>query len=255
MTALHDRSQKYYLALNEAERAMDAAAANRRDRASTRYPPDTNGRAGKSRETLVNGSTERNVMTITVGQFGVAEEDIDGGSTPPITDCLVLDEYLGQQIAEIRSQLEGIRSYVWHAEANYDMAEKYCLAAVAAIKDGPEDAAGFFVNAVADVFHFDRALRASVVHKTPKPLRRSEIPKTLKKRDVRTARDLEYELKVCKFYWSDTVPNEAALKAAEVMTANAPDAFWIAEYERPSVRYDPIIYASYGTWQVEVARW
>jgi hypothetical protein len=201
---------------------------------------------------------ERNAMTITVNRFGVKEENVDGGSTPPITDCLVLDDYLGQQITEIKDKLHGIRSYVWHDEDNYDTAEKYCLAAIAASKDGLEDETDFFVDCVDDVYNFDRALRVSVVHKTPKPLRRSEIPETFTEKESVPSGGfhlLTYRLKVCKFKRSDTVPREAALKAADVMTANAPDAFWIAEYERESVTYDPIIYASYGSWQVEVARW
>jgi hypothetical protein len=94
-----------------------------------------------------------------------------------------------------------------------------------------------------------------VVHRTLKPLRREQIPQRLRKRDPRSGQYLEHWLSAHEFKWSDTIPSEAALKAAEVMTANAPDSFWIAEYELQSLTNDPIIYASYGSWQVEVARW
>ena len=185
---------------------------------------------------------------------------VDDESTAPIVDCLRLDEYLGQQIAELGSNLGSIKSYVWHAEANYQRAEQCCLAAVAARRNANKDAE-FFVNAVQDVFQFDRALRASVVHKTPEPLRRGEIPTTLtveKAAKVVGAqrRRIVYQLKASTFSWSASVPSDAVMKAAQVSIENPPDSFWIAEYEeKPSRKYDPIIYASYGEWQVEVARW
>src|SRR5829696_4632916 len=118
-------------------------------------------------------------MTTTPNHFGV--EDPDGDSIPPIVDCLVLDDYLGQQIEELRGKLEGIRSYVWYAESNYDEAEPYCRAAINASKNGDEDATAFFVDASENVYHFDRALRASATHKIPEPVHRNDIPRVLTK--------------------------------------------------------------------------
>lgn len=204
MTALRERSQRYYLALSEAdEDALDTAASS---------------------------------------------------ALPPIVDCVVLDDYLGQQITEIREKLHDIRSYVWFAEAKYDEAEKHCLAAVSALKNGPQYAIKFFVDAVADAYHFDRALRASVVHKLPRPVHQDDIPKGILVVGP-SGQQQGYHLRRRTFDWSTTVPSEAALKAAEVMCANPPDAFWIAEYLMQISTEDPIIYASYGSWQVEVARW
>jgi len=194
-------------------------------------------------------------MTITVSHLDVEERGLHDSSIAPIVDCLVLDEYVEQEIEEVKDKLEGLWTYVWYAEANYDKAEKYYLAAVAASKNGVADAVAFFMEALEDVFNFDRALGASVVHKTRKPLRREKIPERLRKRDPRSGQYLEYQLIAHEFKWSDTIPSEAALKAAEVMTTNPPDTFWIAEYEQQSLTNDPIIYASYGWWQVEVARW
>jgi hypothetical protein len=200
-------------------------------------------------EAFIDG---RGSMTITFDQSGVAE-DLGGNPPPPITDCLVLDEYLGEQITAIKDRLDGIGSYVWHSEANYEDAEKCCLAAIAANREGDQDATEVFANATEDLFHFDRALRVSVVHETSKPLHRNEIPKRLMK--LEGSRGTEYQLKVSKFKWSSAMPRDAVRKAAEVKIANPPDAFWIAEYERSSSTYDPILYASYGLWQVELGRW
>jgi hypothetical protein len=194
------------------------------------------------------------------------QKDLEPKPAPPITDCLVLDDYVGQQIEEIRAQVEGIRSYQWLEEANYDEAEAYCLAAVAAYKRGQDIETTYFIAAADDAYNKDRALRASVEHEMPKPLRRKDIPETITKQSgVRWGPVPEhspqetYQLSVRKFKYSDTVPSWASTKAAEVMIKNPPDAFWIAEYERPAPErrftYDPIIYASYGLWQVEVARW
>jgi hypothetical protein len=172
---------------------------------------------------------------------------------------LVLDDYLGQQIEEIKGELEGIRSYVWLKEANYNEAERHCLAAIDAYKEGYDDGIAFFIKAVGDFYNKDRAIRASEEHKLPKPLRQKDIPDTITKQTPGGRADEIYELKVRKFEWSDTVPSWASRKAADVMIKNRPDAFWIAAYERPAPErrytYDPIIYATYGSWHVEVARW
>jgi hypothetical protein len=195
-----------------------------------------------------------------------SKKDLERPSVPPITDCLVLEDYLGQQIEEIKGELEGIRSYVWLEEANYDEAEVNCLAAVDAFKRGQDIETTYFIAAAEDAYNKDRALRASVEHETPKPLRRKDIPETITKQSgVRWGPMQEhlpeetYQLRVRKFKWADTVPGWASRKAAEVMIKNPPDGFWIAEYERPAPErrytYDPIIYATYGLWHVEVARW
>jgi hypothetical protein len=200
---------------------------------------------------------ERDVMTLTVDRFGVfgVEEDVHGGSTPPVVDCLVLDDYLGQQITEIKGSLEGVRSYVWLAEANYDKAERYCLAAVAASKNGLGGATEFFIDAIEDIFNFDRALRVSVIHKTRKPLRRNDIPKTFELLQfVGGGPVFQHRLVERTFKWSASLPSKAALKVAEVVSANPPDALWIAEYEPVSTMSAPIVYASYGSWEVGVAR-
>jgi hypothetical protein len=201
-------------------------------------------------------------MTITVNHVAV-QTDIDDSFIPAIADRLVLDDYLGQQMGEIRGKLERIRSYVWHSEANYEQAEALCRGAIHASKNGLEVETAFFVDSVEDLLDFDRALRVSDVHKTPQPLQRRDIPDTITKRTlVAGLNKIQavgtgeiYRLHIRKFEWSDTVPSRAAMKAAEVMIENPPDAFWIAEYVRPSSTYDPIIYASYGSWHVEVARW
>jgi hypothetical protein len=179
-----------------------------------------------------------------------AKKDVSDGAVSEPTDCLVLDDYLGQEIVEISGRLEGIRSYAWRTQANYEQAEDYCLTALSARKNGIEEAIDFFVEAIHNVFNFDRALRASLIHELPKPIRDDEVLESITRGSQR------YELRRRKFKWSASVPSEAVNKASKVVRSDdPPDAFWIAEYERVSSTYDPIIYASYGSWHVEVARW
>jgi hypothetical protein len=163
---------------------------------------------------------------------------------------------LGQQIAEIKDNLKGIQSHVWHAEANYEAAEQYCLAAADAHLTGKRDVTNFFIMALEDVFNFDRALRASVKHVTPEPVRREEIPQTVTRTESLGGRTqkTQYQLRLGSFTWSKDMPSDVVLKAAKVQTANPPDDFLIAEYVPPTKKYHPIIYASYGDWHIEVGR-
>jgi hypothetical protein len=73
---------------------------------------------------------------------------------------------------------------------------------------------------------------------------------------------------VKEFQWDRKTPASAVDATARVFAVEPPDHLWIGEYiEEPRVvqpqvatppvpdKWDPIIYAEYGDWQVEVARW
>jgi hypothetical protein len=68
-----------------------------------------------------------------------------------------------------------------------------------------------------------------------------------------------------RFDWDRGTPAEAVDAVALLMETEAPDKLWIGEYveeyeaaeraRRAVNTWDPIIYAQYGDWHVEVARW
>ncbi len=67
---------------------------------------------------------------------------------------------------------------------------------------------------------------------------------------------LQYRLVRREMTWTRETPEGALDATALVQETELPDTFWIAEYVvRRAATWDPIIYAEYGAWQVEVYRW
>jgi hypothetical protein len=115
----------------------------------------------------------------------------------------------------------------------------------------------FFIDPILHTYHYDRALRASTENGKKAPIERNKIPRYVDKRLGKVGAQ-SYDLKERPFVWSRDVPDEVVNVAAAFMRQTAgkpPDALWIADYVRSAEHYDPIIYASFGPWQVEVARW
>ena len=171
-----------------------------------------------------------------------------------VTTALVLRDHLGEQAslfsqgARTGSPMAGMGGYTWYSEANFTKAHRWCLGMIAALKTRMP--VKFFAEAIVDLYHFDRALRASARSRARhEPVRRTDIPYVL-------PTDNNYRLVVQPFEWSPTVPHQAIDTVAEFLQEITPDKFWIAEYEiTPTTKYDPIIYATFGPWELELARW
>jgi hypothetical protein len=58
-----------------------------------------------------------------------------------------------------------------------------------------------------------------------------------------------------EFSWPSPVPDRVVDAVADFAIQTPPDEFWIAEYVQTRGSYDPIVYARFGQWHVEVARW
>ena len=167
--------------------------------------------------------------------------------TPPVVGALVLRDYLGDH-ADVASLLQRAEEYTWFSAENFNKAHRWCLGLSALLHAGMS--VQFFVEAIVDLYHFDRALRASVHSRARhEPVRRTDIPDTLPQNN-------NYHLVVQPFAWSPTVPHRAIDTVAEFLQEITPDKFWIAEYKYLADRkIDPIIYATFGSWELELARW
>jgi len=193
-------------------------------------------------------------------------------SGPPLQDCLRLCDFLPQYVQERFVQLFNhhaprILSYEWHSQKNYEKAGRWTKGAVVAGHAGPEGK--FFLHALLDTLDHDRALRTATAFEV-QAIRREDIPERILRQvpellvpnrqtrtlDLRT-REQRYVLVEKKFKWDRNTPAEAVDAVARLMECEPPDNLWIAEYihEREEVKWDPIIYAGYGDWQVEIARW
>jgi hypothetical protein len=187
-------------------------------------------------------------------------EELEEVQMPPVVDALVLRDYLGKQASVFShvlpdgSPLAGMGGYTWYSEDNFNKAHRWCLGLIAADEAGmPIE---FFVDAIVDLYHFDRALRASAHSRRRKPpVRRTNVPNSMTIRNPSGSYD--YRLVPRPFAWSSMVPHHAVDSVAEFLQAITPDSLWIAEYVyTPSkTKYDPIIYATFGPWEVEVAQW
>jgi hypothetical protein len=152
--------------------------------------------------------------------------------------------------------LDSLNGHQWFSEPEYDKALSWCTAARAA-RNVNEFA--FFVNAIVDAYRQDvelcahyRAMRATKIHNLPEPIKLTDVPST--KTDGRHKYDLQWK----PLMWIDATPHDAVTAVSDVLQQTPPNEFRIAEYvrhvQRP-VYWDPIIYAVYGPWCVEVAQW
>jgi hypothetical protein len=190
-------------------------------------------------------------------------------TVPPVRDSLRLCDYLPAELQPPFLMYSGLPpellSYTWLVEKHYESIARWAKAVVSGSRASlPVD---FFVNAISDAYNYDRALRAAEAMRT-QPILREDIPE----RTIRLVPDapglqpgqpiptheVSYELVTREFAWSRGIPVDAVDATARLLEVEPPDHLWIAEYVKQAKApktWDPIIYASYGDWQVEVARW
>jgi hypothetical protein len=177
-------------------------------------------------------------------------------------------------VAEIWDTGSYFLSYTWYSQDNYERAVKWTRGAVLA-RGINEQHLHFLEQALFDLYDGDRAGRAASALRT-EPLRRRDIPARITRRINRpvlplglthearglltpvTVQTVPYQLVEKDFSWDSEVPYAAVDAVILVLETETPDRLWIAEYvedQRTAMKWDPIIYAEYGDWQVEVARW
>jgi hypothetical protein len=147
--------------------------------------------------------------------------------------------------------------YKWFLQANYDKALELAKTLQGNLDPGTRS---YFINAVMDVYCFDRAsCGAAAVSSDTKPMRQADLEETIYKGGPSWMKGVgRYHLKRTEIKWGPDAPREAINAFGRLSTASAPDHTWIGEYKqevRVPITWDPIIYAEYGEWIVEVARW
>ena len=214
----------------------------------------------------------------------VEEDAIDEAAMralPPITNALVLQENLPAVVlAKLRKELAFLEGYVWFSEENVNRAAKCCMAAVTLSQGSPLPSIGinfpntrrpassgkpkenyqFFLDQIVilhqrdiDMYDHDRALNAVTTNGIRKrPQKYDEIPQQIHKS---TAPSEYYSLVKNEFSWQLPVPDKVLDAVTEFTIHTPPDEFWIADYVHSRTKYDPVIYAQFGDWHVEVARW
>lgn len=146
--------------------------------------------------------------------------------------------------------------YDWFAKANLERALSWAKSLQA-----PLDAQTrtYFVTAIVDLVHFDKASRGAAALPTkPDPMRQDDLEATIfQGGPYWMINNGRYHLQRKPLEWGPDAPTEALDAFARLTAASPPDRCWIGEYvqERRPIIYDPIIYAEYGDWLVEVARW
>jgi hypothetical protein len=212
-------------------------------------------------------------------------------TVPPVQESLQLRNVLPVDLQEMYLECSGMPaeslSYDWHAKENLEKAARWVEGVLAHSKK-PQETAAFFLRAIHSLQDFDRALHAAEVLGS-KPILRKDIPdhrsrsdslgswlKDPKRPQAVMRRIMQIglsgifdhwreELLVVNYFlvkkdlkWQAGMPTDAVDAMALLMETEAPDKLWMAEYVEEDVgggKGDPIIYASYGDWQVEVARW
>jgi hypothetical protein len=191
---------------------------------------------------------------------------------PPLKGCLRLCDSLPPEVQEefggVKRSFASMLAYSWFCEENYKRADRWVR--TLPLTRGRSDKADKFLHrALSDIYDRDRALRAGdVMHK--EPVLRKDIPDELIRAEPAPVADavravgsgnplsqtfITYDLVVKEFEYEVGTPPEAVDAVARLLEVELPDRLWIAEYEERRKTWDPIIYAEYGEWQVEVARW
>jgi hypothetical protein len=194
-------------------------------------------------------------------------------TVPPVRDSLRLCDYLSAELQAEFLKYSNLPpeflSYTWLLEEKYDKVVRWVKALVSAAEASLS--VDFLTTAIADAHNHDRAFRAAAALKT-EPVRREDIPRQILKMETRlvpTRLQMNYGRKIGEvnvpyvltekaFEWSAKTPPDAVDAVALLLLTETPDRLWMAEYVEQAhwpQKWDPIIYAQYGNWQVEVARW
>jgi hypothetical protein len=213
------------------------------------------------------------VRTVTDIDFNQWRDEL---TVPPVQDSLRLgddlaDDAKNEILRHIRRP-DTILSYSWHLESHYEKAARWAKSSLTAIQANLPGM--FFIDAIVDLYDYDRALHAATALGR-QPILGKDIPHSLTRwvsndnpEEHQKAHGihggvystdpipLEYSLSRRVLSWTRDTPESALDATALVIETEPPDKLWIVEYVLQSqYTYDPIIYAEYEAWQVEVARW
>ena len=225
-------------------------------------------------------------------KFSIPVTDLDFNhwntelTAPPLQGCQRLCDYLPADLQEeflgSAENLRALLSYTWHLQEHFKKAARWAKAAVLARQ--ARLPASFFIDALRDAYDHDRSLLAAKATGS-QPVRRKDIPDRLTRSIVPPPdqvtglysppavvmypegrfisnliapppETINYRLVEKGFVWDQGTPPKVVDAVVSLLETAPPDRLWIAEYEaQQSRKYDPIIYAVYGSWHVEVARW
>jgi hypothetical protein len=154
--------------------------------------------------------------------------------------------------------LQDIGSYTWFSRKNEEYAREAFEGAQAAAQHNQKQGVIYTISAIIDLYHKDRSEHAAHLVRT-KPIKVGEIPQRMPGKP-----SLHLQLTPLN-QWQPDTPYEVIRPMTKILKEVAPDQFQLAIYAKPpppqpQVAYipyidDPIIYAVYGLWYVEVAHW
>src|SRR4051794_24501493 len=110
----------------------------------------------------MTGSVDLQVRVPATGYANAVVEDaIDDAAAsamPPVTNCLILHEYLPAEVlSKLREALSFLERYTWFSEENFNRASKCCEAAVALsqgsvgpppVRSAPQSDYQFFIDVI-----------------------------------------------------------------------------------------------------------
>lgn len=146
--------------------------------------------------------------------------------------------------------------YKWFSEDNLGHANECLKALISALSWEHKEVVDFFAGAIIDLYHKDRADRASsLVEPNEEPIR-GITPKLSKGiiRHTGTAYDLQQKELA---QWDIEIPFDGLSLIALVGYEATPDIFCMANYESKETKEESTlaIYAKYGDWYTKVVEW
>jgi hypothetical protein len=166
-----------------------------------------------------------------------------------------------------------LEDYRWSSKDNWEHANQCLGALVTASDEERSNLINFFAGAILDLYNKDRAERACTLlnRRSGRKLTPTrEIPKEITKTFPSSRKPAispttgktyyidcpsttqTYHLSLTQITcWSHEIPYRVLPDVTHLVQKATPDDLYLATYSRA----DPLIYAKYGAWYVELARW
>jgi hypothetical protein len=158
-----------------------------------------------------------------------------------------------------KDEVERLRSYNWFDDVNREKAIALGRKAQLAASTGAACDWQSFRDQMLSIYYYDQACRACSLDKTFHPL-----PADMLRNSITTEPGRTFAIRIRPLTWTGASPEAAIVKVREIKEHAPPDDFFMLDHLENRYWSDSIgehppdgatVYACYGCWVIEVARW
>jgi hypothetical protein len=158
-------------------------------------------------------------------------------------------------------EVQQLRDYRWFEDENYEKAKAIGRKAKLAASTGAACDWESFRDEMLSIYYYDQACRACSLDNTFHPLPANWLSSSI------IAGERTFRLQIRPLTWTGSSPEAAIKRVHDINTQAPPDGFFMADHVERYWGTDPsdrlaqpppvgaTVYACYGCWVIEVARW